>query len=728
MKFRVIRQHDSMQCGVACLAMICRYYGKAVSLDELEMYCPAGKRGVSLLGISEAAQDLGFHTRAARFTVRQLREIDSPCILYWNQNHFVVLYKAKRNRYHIADPGCGLVTYDEETFKEKWVSYEKNGYERGIALPLEPTQNFVKSRHAPSDIGKSPFRVITNYLSRYNKHLALIVVGLFLGCVLQLIMPFLTQSIVDVGIKRHDIHFVWLILLGELAIVTGRTATDFIRRWLLTHISVRVNISLISDFFIKLLRLPMSFFEVKHMGDLMQRMSDHSRIQSFLTDKVLGIIFTVLSFVVFGLVLLAYDKTIFLIFMAGTAAYEGWIVLFLKRRRSLDKAYFEKQSENQNNTFEFVTTMQETKLQDCCQRRRWLWEDIQADLFDIQLKSLKLQQTQEAGSIFINEIKNIVITALSAGAVINGTLSLGAMLAIQYIIGQLNSPVSQFISFIFSLQDVKLSLERINEIQEKPDEDNSAKLVPDTDGNKGITISGLSFKYDKFAENNTIDRINVAFPAKRVTAVVGESGSGKTTLVKLMLGYYLNYEGQILIGDNELKNVSLKHWRRQCGVVMQDGVIFSESIARNIAVDDSEIDVKRMAEAAKKACIYDFIMSLPLKFDTVIGRNGIGISQGQKQRILIARAIYRDPKYIFLDEATNSLDTVNERTIVENLQTFFKDRTVVIIAHRLSTVKNADNIIVMGNGRITESGTHAGLLKAKGAYYTLVKNQLQLDE
>lgn len=603
MKFRVIRQHDSMQCGVACLAMICRYYGKAVSLDELEMYCPAGKRGVSLLGISEAAQDLGFHTRAARFTVRQLREIDSPCILYWNQNHFVVLYKAKRNRYHIADPGCGLVTYDEETFKEKWVSSEKNGYERGIALTLEPTQNFVKSRHAPSDIGKSPFRVITNYLSRYNKHLALIVVGLFLGCVLQLIMPFLTQSIVDVGIKRHDIHFVWLILLGELAIVTGRTATDFIRRWLLTHISVRVNISLISDSFIKLLRLPMSFFEVKHMGDLMQRMSDHSRIQSFLTDKVLGIIFTVLSFVVFGLVLLAYDKTIFLIFMAGTAAYAGWIVLFLKRRRSLDKAYFEKQSENQNNTFEFVTTMQETKLQDCCQRRRWLWEDIQADLFDIQLKSLKLQQTQEAGSIFINEIKNIVITALSAGAVINGTLSLGAMLAIQYIIGQLNSPVSQFISFIFSLQDVKLSLERINEIQEKPDEDNSAKLVPDTDGNKGITISGLSFKYDKFAENNTIDRINVAFPAKRVTAVVGESGSGKTTLVKLMLGYYLNYEGQILIGDNELKNVSLKHWRRQCGVVMQDGVIFSESIARNIAVDDSEIDVKRMAEAAKKACI-----------------------------------------------------------------------------------------------------------------------------
>lgn len=362
MKFRVIRQHDSMQCGVACLAMICRYYGKAVSLDELEMYCPAGKRGVSLLGISEAAQDLGFHTRAARFTVRQLREIDSPCILYWNQNHFVVLYKAKRNRYHIADPGCGLVTYDEETFKEKWVSSEKNGYERGIALTLEPTQNFVKSRHAPSDIGKSPFRVITNYLSRYNKHLALIVVGLFLGCVLQLIMPFLTQSIVDVGIKRHDIHFVWLILLGELAIVTGRTATDFIRRWLLTHISVRVNISLISDFFIKLLRLPMSFFEVKHMGDLMQRMSDHSRIQSFLTDKVLGIIFTVLSFVVFGLVLLAYDKTIFLIFMAGTAAYAGWIVLFLKRRRSLDKAYFEKQSENQNNTFEFVTTMQETKL------------------------------------------------------------------------------------------------------------------------------------------------------------------------------------------------------------------------------------------------------------------------------------------------------------------------------------------------------------------------------
>ncbi len=727
-KFHLIHQHDSMQCGAACVAMICHYYGKSLSLEEAEQYCSASKRGVSLLGISEAVQDLGFHTRAARFTVKQICEAGSPSILYWNQNHFVILYKAKRHKFYIADPGRGLMTYDAEAFRNNWVSSVKNGFEQGIALTLQPTRNFVKTPHAEKQAAvQSPFKVITNYLFRYKKHLGLIVAGLFLGCVLQLIMPFLTQYIVDVGIKNRDINFIWLILCGELAIVIGKTATDFIRRWLLTHISIRVNISLISDFFIKLLKLPMSFFEVKHMGDLMQRMGDHSRVQSFLTEKVLDILFAVLSFLVFGFVLLIYNKLIFLIFIAGSALYAGWIVLFLKKRRQLDIELFEKRSDNQNNTFEFVTTLQETKLQDCCQRRRWMWEDIQAELFDIQLKSLKLQQTQEAGGIFLNEIKNILITVLSASAVIEGSLSLGAMLAIQYIIGQLNSPVSQFVGFILSLQDVKLSLERINEIQEKPDEDNSSKLILDGKGDKGIVLSHLNFKYDRHASAKTLDNIQATFPAKRITAVVGESGSGKTTLVKLMLGYYAHYEGQIYIEGKELGEISLKHWRRRCGIVMQDGVIFSESIARNIAVDDSDIDMPRLVEAARMACIHDFIQSLPLKFETVIGRNGVGISQGQRQRILIARTIYRNPDYLFLDEATNSLDTVNERMIVENLKTFFKDKTVIIIAHRLSTVKDADNIIVMGKGRIVESGTHEHLLKAQGAYYNLVKNQLQLN-
>lgn len=727
-KFHLIHQHDSMQCGAACMAMICRYYGKSLSLEEAEQYCSASKRGVSLLGISEAAQDLGFHTRAARFTIKQICRVGSPCILYWNQNHFVILYKVKQYKFYIADPGKGLLTCDAETFRNNWVSSVKNGFEQGIALTIQPTQNFVKTpRTERQSVTMCPFKVITNYLFRYKKYLGLIVVGLFLGCLLQLIMPFLTQYIVDVGIKNRDINFIWLILCGELAIVIGKTATDFIRRWLLTHISIRVNISLISDFFIKLLKLPMSFFEVKHMGDLMQRMGDHSRIQSFLTEKVFGILFMVLSFLVFGCVLLIYNKLIFFIFIVGSALYAGWIVLFLKKRRQLDIELFKKRSDNQNNTFEFVTTLQETKLQDCCQRRRWMWEDIQAELFDIQLKSLKLQQTQEAGGIFLNEIKNILITVLSANAVINGSLSLGAMLAIQYIIGQLNSPISQFIGFILSLQDVKLSLERINEIQEKPDEDNPSKLILDGKGDRGIVLSHLSFKYDRHASTKTLDNIQATFLSKRITAVVGESGSGKTTLIKLMLGYYAHYEGQIYIEGKELGELSLKHWRRRCGVVMQDGVIFSESIARNIAVDDSDIDMSQLVKAAKMACIYDFIQSLPLKFETIIGRNGVGISQGQRQRILIARTIYRNPDYLFLDEATNSLDTVNERIIVENLKKFFQDKTVIIIAHRLSTVKDADNIIVIGDGQIVESGKHKQLLKKQGAYYNLVKNQLQLN-
>lgn len=726
-KFHVIRQHDLMQCGAACLAMICHYYGKSLLLEETEKYCHVGKRGVSLLGISEAAQELGFYTRAARFTLKQLCDINSPCILYWNQNHFVVLYKTKKNKFYIADPGHGLLTYDIETFKKNWVSSTKNGFEQGIALTLFPTQDFKKDSCAKRTISRKPLKIIIAYLLRYKKHLCLIIIGLFLGCILQLIMPFLTQCIVDLGIKNKDLNFIWLLLCGELAIVVGRTATDFIRRWLLMHISIRVNISLISDFFIKLLKLPMSFFEIKHMGDLMQRMTDHSRIQKFLTQQVLDIIFTILSFFVFGFVLLIYNNLIFFVFIIGIIIYATWIILFLEKRKLLDIELFEKLSENQNSTFEFITTLQETKLQDCCQRRRWIWEDIQAELFDIQLRSQKLQQTQEAGSIFLNEIRNIVITILSANAVINGSLTLGGMLAIQYIIGQLNSPVSQFISFIYSFQDVKLSLDRINEIHEKPDEDSSAKFITDGQSGTGIILSNLDFKYDKHSSTKTLNDINATFLPQKVTAIVGASGSGKTTLIKLLLGYYSNYNGSIRIEGKELRNINLKHWRRRCGVVMQDGVIFSESIARNIAVDDSDININRLVEAAKMSCIYDFIMSLPLKFNTIIGRNGVGISQGQKQRILIARAIYRNPDYIFLDEATNSLDTSNERIIVENLKSFYKNKTVIIVAHRLSTVRDADNIIVIGNGQIIEAGTHKELLNLKGEYFSLVKNQLDLE-
>ena len=507
----------------------------------------------------------------------------------------------------------------------------------------------------------------------------------------------------------------------------SRTAIDFIRRWLLLHISMRINISLLSDFFIKLLKLPMSFFDTKLIGDLMQRMNDHSRVERFLTTQMLSVTFSIFSFAVFSSVLFYYNVSIFAIFALSSIVYAIWIITFLKKRRSLDYELFEKQSENNNKTYQFLTAIQEIKLQDCEQRRRWEWEDIQADLFKIQMKGLKLQQSQEAGSIFINEIKNIVITVVAATSVIQGSLTLGMMLAIEYIIGQLNTPIEQLMSFLYSLQDVKISLSRINEIHDMENEEKGGKqLTSFLNIANSLSFDNVNFKYNKHSSRLTLDNINITIPESKVTAIVGASGSGKTTLIKLLLGYYPVLSGAIYIGKTDLSDFNLKWWRRQCGVVMQDGVIFSESIARNIAVDDGDIDVARLERAARIANIHDYVMGLPLKYNTIIGRDGVGLSQGQKQRILIARAVYKNPDFIFLDEATNALDAQNERAIVENLNEFYKGRTVVVVAHRLSTVKNADQIIVVDAGKIVETGNHTTLIEKKGAYYNLVKNQLEL--
>ena len=571
------------------------------------------------------------------------------------------------------------------------------------------------------------FKFLFGYIKQYRRYFAQIILGLLLGSVLQLVLPFLTQSIVDVGIRNNDIGFIWLVLIGQLMLTFSRTAVDFIRRWLLLHISMRINISLVSDFFIKLLRLPMSFFDTKLMGDLLQRMNDHSRVNSFLTSQTLSVMFSLISFVVFGAVLFIYNSFIFLVFLAGSIIYGIWIALFMRRRKVLDYELFEQQAINSNKTYQFITSMQEIKLQDCEQRRRWEWEDVQADLFKVQMKSLKLTQTQEAGSIFINELKNIIITVLSATAVIHGDLTLGMMLAVQYIIGQLNSPVEQLMAFFYSLQDVKISLERINEIHRVDDENGKEGLKASlADKDQGIDIERIMFKYDPHALNKTLDDVTIHIPKGKVTAIVGASGSGKTTLVKLMLGYYPVLEGTINIGGIDINTLNKKWWRRQCGVVMQDGVIFSESIARNIAVDDGDIDKERLLRASEIACIKDYILSLPLKYNTKIGRDGVGLSQGQKQRILIARAVYKNPDYIFLDEATNSLDANNERAIVEDLDRFYKGKTVVIVAHRLSTVRNADQIVVIDHGKVVETGNHETLTAKRGAYYNLVKNQLEL--
>ena len=728
--FTFTHQHDSMQCGVACLQMICKCFGREYTMDSLSKLCFATTEGVSMLGINEGANILGLHTISTKTTISMLGEASLPCILHWNQNHFVVLYKVKKGKkFYVADPGKGLVTYGLEEFKQHWISTKSNDEDKGIAMFLETTPAFYtyKMEGEENIKEKRSFRFLFGYVRKYRKYFGQIILGLVVGSLLQLVLPFLTQSIVDVGIKNQDIGFVWLILLGQLMLTISRTAIDFIRRWLLLHISLRINISLVSDFFIKLLKLPMSFFDTKLMGDLMQRMNDHSRVNTFLTQQTLNITFAMLTFVVFSVVLFFYNKLVFVIFLLGSILYGGWMTLFLKRRKVLDYELFEQQAINNNKTYEFITSMQEIKLQDCEQRRRWEWEDTQADLFGVQMKSLKLQQTQEAGSIFINEVKNIIITVVAATAVIHGQMTLGMMLAVQYIIGQLNSPVEQLMNFFYSLQDVKISLERINEIHQMDDENGKVGLQTSIeDKSEGIDIKNIMFKYDPHALRKTIDDVNIHIPQGKVTAIVGASGSGKTTLIRLMLGYYPVLEGKINIGNTDINKLNKKWWRRQCGVVMQDGVIFSESIARNIAVDDGDIDKERLLKAAEIACIKDYVMALPLKFNTKIGRDGVGLSQGQKQRILIARAVYKNPDYIFLDEATNSLDANNERSIVENLDKFYKGKTVVIVAHRLSTVKNADQIVVIDHGKVVEIGNHESLTAKRGAYYNLVKNQLEL--
>ena len=602
--FPFYKQHDSMQCGITCLQMICKYNGKEYSLESLSRYCFATTEGVSMLGISEAANKLGLHTICGRITMEQLPQAPLPCILHWSQNHFVILYKIKnKKKFYIADPGKGLLTYAEKEFKDHWISTQSKGEEKGIAMFIQPTPAFYELSGETTNRKRS-FKFLFGYIKQYRRYFGQIILGALVGCVLQLIFPFLTQAIVDIGITHQNLGIIYLILLGQLILTISRTSVDFIRRWILLHISMRINISLVSDFFIKLLKLPMSFFDTKLMGDLMQRMSDHNRVEKFLTTQMLNVTFSLLSFIVFGCVLLGYNTFIFLIFLIGSILYGIWIAIFLKRRKLLDYELFEKQAMNNNKTYQFITSMQEIKLQNCEQRRRWEWEDVQADLFQVNMKSLKLQQTQEAGSIFINEVKNIIITVLAATAVIHGQMTLGMMLAVQYIIGQLNAPVEQLMNFLYSLQDVKISLEHINEIHEMENEENNKDaLSAFHDRDKSLSFKNADFKYDPHNPNKTLDGISITIPEGKVTAIVGTSGSGKTTMIKLLLGYYPLLAGEITIGSTDLQKYNLKWWRKHCGVVMQDGVIFSESIARNIAVDDGEIDKECLLQAARIACI-----------------------------------------------------------------------------------------------------------------------------
>ncbi len=717
-----------MDCGSTCLRIVAKHYGRSFSAARMRELCHVTREGVSMLGISDAAESIGLHTAGVKITWEQLsNDAPMPCIVHWNQKHFVVVYKIKKNKVYVSDPAGGLLEYSQGDFLRCWLSTENNEVQRcGTALLLEPAPEFY-NENDEEERTVMGLSYLVRYLRPFRTYIVQLLLGMTVGSILSLIFPFITQSIVDTGIGTNNLDFIIVMLVAQLVIVLGQTANNLIRSWLMLHMTVRLSISLISDFLSKLMRLPISFFDSKMVGDILQRIGDYSRIQSFLTESLLSMTMAVITFVVYGTIMAGYDIEVLGIFIFGSILYILWVLLFMKRRRKLDYMRFQVAATNQSNLVQLVTGMQDIKLNNCERQKRWEWERIQARLFNVSIKSLILGQTQNVGGMFIDQTKNILISFLTAKAVIDGDMTLGMMTAVQYIMGQLNAPVSQFISFVQSTQDARISLERLNEIHGKEDEEPvSQPKIREIPDDADIELCNVTFQYEGPQSEKVLNDISLTIPSGKVTAIVGTSGSGKTTLLKLILGFYHPIEGEVLLGGKRLTKYSDSMWRSKCGAVMQEGFIFSDTIINNIAVCDDVPDMARVEKAVETANIGDFIDGLPLGYHTKIGMEGHGLSTGQKQRLLIARAAYKDAKYLVFDEATNSLDANNERFIMEKLNGLFMNRTVVIVAHRLSTVRNADNIVVIDKGKITEQGSHEELISRRGDYYRLIKNQLEL--
>lgn len=729
MNFPYYKQLDSMDCGPACLRMIARHYGKVYTARTLFERSHNSLEGVSLMGLSDAAESIGFRAIGARVSFETLREeCPLPCVIHWKQNHFAVVYKIRKRRnlfglrkkgytVHVADPSLGLMKYSEVEFGHGWQQGDKSG----LALLLEPKPEFYEFEETRSD--SDQFSSIFKFLYPYKNLVLQLVLGFVFASILQLIFPILTQAIVDKGIHYKDVSFLTLILIAQLFLIFGQASVNFIQGWISLHLTARIDINLLSHFLFKLLNLPIRFFDTKKIGDLAQRMEDNSRIQRFLTSTLIQIVFSIGSFTLFGLVIAYFNAKLFLYYLIGSIAYAIWVVMFLRYRRTLDNKRFLYASNNQSNVYQLFTGIQEIKLNNCERQKRWEWERIQASIFKVNVKSLMVGQVQSAGGVLINGVKNIAITYIAAKGVIDGELTLGMMLSVQYMIGQMNVPIESLIMFLTTTQDAKLSYERLREVQQIESE-HDGKSDSDVPANADIVIKDMSFQYERYNSLSIIQNLNLVIERNKTTAIVGTSGSGKTTLLKLLLGFYEPTTGTINIGMTPLKAINKKKWRDKVGAVMQDGFLFSDSIANNIALGAESIDKLRLIQAAKSANIHEFIDTLPAKYRTIIGMEGHSLSQGQKQRILIARAIYKNPEFIFFDEATNALDSNNESAIVERLKDFFVGKTVVVVAHRLSTIRNADKIIVLENGMIAEEGSHEELIAKKGAYSKLINNQL----